>query len=154
MRMGNGMKYHRRYKQRQGRRFDRSGRHQYSRFRDGLTRLASGNNIYRSRRGIFLGVCRGCADYFNFNVSWVRMVVVLVFLFTGLWPIGVFYIITGLILKMEPVIPLKNEDEHEFYQSYTNSRESAIRRIKKKFDNIDRRIQRMEDTVTSREFEL
>ncbi|OQY49472.1 MAG: hypothetical protein B6230_08105 [Desulfobacteraceae bacterium 4572_89] len=85
------MKYHRRYKQRQGRRFDRSGRHQYSRFRDGLTRLASGNNIYRS---------------------------------------------------------------HEFYQSYTNSRESAIRRIKKKFDNIDRRIQRMEDTVTSREFEL
>ncbi|WP_022667126.1 envelope stress response membrane protein PspC [Desulfospira joergensenii] len=110
--------------------------------------------VYRSRRGIFMGVCRGLAEYFNLNVFWLRVVVFFIFLFTGFWPIGVLYIVAGLIMKMEPVIPLRDEKEHEFYQSYTTSRESAIQRIKRKFENIDRRIQRMEDTVTSREFEL
>ncbi len=40
------------------------------------------------------------------------------------------------------------------YESYTASRESAIQRIKRKFDNIDQRIRRMEHTVTSRDFDL
>lgn len=110
--------------------------------------------VYRSRRGILMGVCRGIAEHFNLNVFWVRVVAFFIFLFTGFWPIGVLYIIAGLIMKIEPVIPLRDEKEQEFYQSYTSSRESAIQRIKRKFENIDRRIQRMEDTVTSREFEL
>jgi len=133
--------------------FDRA-RSRYSRFRDQVDILASAKGIYRSRRGIFMGVCRGLAEQFNFSVFWVRTIVLLLFLFTGFWPMGVLYIIAGLLLKMEPVIPLKNETDQEFYQSYTHSRESAIQRIKRKFDNIDRRIQRMEHTVTSREFEL
>ena len=51
-------------------------------------------------------------------------------------------------------MPLENETDQEFYESYTTSRSSAIQRIKRKFENIDRRIQRMEHTVTSREFDL
>ncbi|OQY51384.1 MAG: envelope stress response membrane protein PspC [Desulfobacteraceae bacterium 4572_89] len=132
--------------------FDRTRNH-YGRFRDQVDMIASTSGIYRSRRGIFMGVCRGLAEQFNFSVFWVRTIVLLLFLFTGFWPIGVLYIIAGLLLKMEPVIPLENETDQEFYQSYTTSRESAIQRIKRKFDNIDRRIQRMEHTVTSREFE-
>jgi phage shock protein C len=116
--------------------------------------IASSSGVYRSRRGIFMGVCRGIAEHFNFSVFWLRTIVFLLFLFTGFWPVGVMYIVAGLILKMGPVIPLENEKEQEFYESYTNSRESAIQRVKRKFDNIDRRIQRMEHTVTSREFEL
>jgi len=133
--------------------FDRCRSH-YGRFKDRVDVIASTNGVYRSRRGIFMGVCRGLAEQFNFSVFWLRIIVLLLFLFTGFWPIGVLYIIAGLLLKMEPVIPLKNETDQEFYQSYTTSKESAIQRIKRKFDNIDRRIQRMEHTVTSREFEL
>jgi phage shock protein C len=116
--------------------------------------ITSTSRVYRSRQGLLMGVCRGIAQHFNLSVFWVRTLVVLLFLFTGFWPVGVVYIVAGLILKMEPVIPLEKEQDQEFYQSYTNSRESAIQRIKRKFDNIDRRIQRMEHTVTSREFEL
>ena len=145
------MRYH--YKQKGSRGFDRC-RRQYGRFRDQVDVITSSNGIYRSRRGLFMGVCRGLAEHFNFSIFWLRMIVFLLFLFTGFWPVGVLYIVAGLILKMEPVIPLKNEEDQEFYQSYTNSRESAIQRVKRKFDNIDRRIQRMEHTVTSREFEL
>jgi phage shock protein C len=127
---------------------------QYGRFRERVDTLASTNGIYRSRQGIFMGVCRGLAEHFNFSVFWMRTIVFIMFLFTGFWPMGVLYIIAGLLLKLEPVMPLENETDQEFYQSYTTSRESAIQRLKRKFDNIDRRIQRMEHTVTSREFDF
>lgn len=145
------MRYHHKNKGRRG--FDRC-RSQYGRIRNQMDAITSTSGVYRSRQGMLMGVCRGLAQHFNVSVFWLRMVVFLLFLFTGFWPVGVLYIVAGLLLKMEPVIPLKNEQDQEFYQSYTNSRESAIQRVKRKFDNIDRRIQRMEHTVTSREFEL
>jgi len=145
------MRYHSKRKGRTG--FDRC-RSRYGRFRNQVDVITSTSGVYRSRRGIFMGVCRGIAEHFNFSVFWLRTIVFFLFLFTGFWPVGVLYIVAGLILKMEPVIPLENEKDQEFYQSYTNSRESAIQRVKRKFDNIDRRIQRMEHTVTSREFKL
>lgn len=126
-------------------------------FRDGVRSrvdvLAGTSGIYRSRNGIFMGVCRGLAEHFNFSVFWMRTLVFIAFLFTGFWPMGILYLVAGLLLKPEPVIPLESDNEQEFYQSYTHSRSSAIQRLKRKFDNIDRRIQRMEDRVTSREFD-
>jgi len=126
---------------------------QYNGLRDRFSALASSQGIYRSRKGIFMGVCRGLADYFNFSVSWLRVITLVLFLFTGFWPVGVMYIVAGLLLKMEPVSPLHDEKDQEFYDTYTHSRQSAIQRIKRKFENIERRIQRMEHTVTSREFD-
>ena len=99
-----------------------------------------------------MGVCRGIAEYFNFNVFWTRTIVLLMFLSTGFWPVGIMYLIAGLVLKMEPVSPFRTEKDREFYDSYAGSRSSAIQRIKRQFENIERRIQRMEDTVTSEEF--
>ncbi len=135
-----------------GYRFERCKKH-YTGLKDRFETLASSRGIYRSRRGMFMGVCRGLAEYFDFSVFWMRIITLLLFLFTGFWPVGVMYIVAGLFLKMEPVSPLQNEDDAEFYDTYAHSRQSAIKRIKKKFENIDRRIQRMEDTVTSREFD-
>jgi phage shock protein C len=116
--------------------------------------MTGDRRIYRSRRGIILGVCRGLAEHFALSVFWVRVAVFIIFLFTGFWPVGVIYIIAGLILKPAPVVPFQNENDQEFYQSYTTSRESALQRLKRKFDNIDQRIRRMEHTVTSRDFDL
>lgn len=146
------MRYHnRRHRHKSG--YGR-GRGHYQRFRDHMEDITSGQNgIYRSRRGMAMGVCRGLAERFNLSVFWTRMITFICFLFTGFWPVGVLYIIAGLVLKLEPVTPFEDEYDQEFYHSYTNSRESAIQRIKKKFENIDRRIQRMEHTVCSREFD-
>ncbi len=119
-----------------------------------LGRITASQGVYRSRRGMILGVCRGLAEHFDISVFWVRVIVLIGFLFTGFWPVGVLYIVAGLLLKPEPVIPLENEDDEEFYQSYTRSRSSAIQRIKKKYEDIERRIQRMEHTVTSKEFDF
>ncbi len=99
-----------------------------------------------------MGVCRGIAQHFDFSVFWTRTFIFIIFLFTGFWPIGVMYIVAGLVLKVEPVSPFRNEQDHDFYENYTQSKTSAVQRLKRKFENIEGRIQRMEHTVTSKEF--
>lgn len=109
--------------------------------------------LYRSRNGIILGVCRGVAEYFDFSVFWARTIVFVLFLFSGFWPIAVLYFIAALLMKPEPVIPIQTEDQQEFYDSYVYSRKGATDRLKRRYNNLDRRIQRMEHTVTAREFD-
>lgn len=109
--------------------------------------------LYRSRNGVLLGVCRGLADYFDMSVFMVRAVVVVAFIVTGIWPVGILYLVAAILMKPEPVVPVTNDDEREFYDSYADSRSNALSRIKRKFDNLDRRIRRMEDVVTSKDFE-
>jgi len=55
-------------------------------------------------------------------------------------------------MKPEPVLDFSSDDEFEFYESYTSSRILALHRLKNQFDNLNRRIQRMEDTVTRKDF--
>jgi phage shock protein C len=109
--------------------------------------------IYRSRDGVFLGVCKGVAEYFDFSVFWVRVALVIVFIFSGFWPVVGVYLVAAFFMRPEPVKPITSEEEQEFYNSYVNSPQSAAQRLKKKFYDLDRRIRRMEDKVTGREYE-
>jgi phage shock protein C len=109
--------------------------------------------IYRARDGVFLGVCKGLAEYFDFSTFWVRMALVVMFIFSGFWPVIGLYLVAAFFMKPEPVKPIASEEEREFYDSYVNSPKSAAQRLKKKFQEFDRRIRRMEDEVTSREYE-
>ena len=106
---------------------------------------------YRSRKGMLLGVCQGLADHFGISPFWVRMAAVAALPFTFFWPVIVIYIVAALIMKLEPILPLEDEDDAEFYHSYAHSSSMALHRLKRTFDNLDRRIQRMEDIVTSKE---
>jgi len=108
---------------------------------------------YRSRRGVIFGVCRGLADYFDFSVFWIRFFLVFIFFLSGIWPVVGLYIIASLLMKPEPVRPIETEEEQEFYDSYVNSRKRATQRLKRRYGSLERRIQRMEDTVTGREYE-
>ena len=110
------------------------------------------SRIYRSRNGMIFGVCKGVAEYFDFSVFWVRAIILLLFLFTGFWPIGVLYILAVFIMKPEPVVPIDSIYEQEFYDAYLHSRPQAISRLKRRYDSLKRRIERMEDRVTSSEF--
>ncbi len=115
-------------------------------------RLVHGG-MYRSRKGIILGVCRGIAEYFDFSIFWTRATAFILLIFTGLWPLMAMYFIAALLLKPEPVIPIENIDQQEFYDSYLNSRRGATERIRKKYENLEHRIQRMEHRVTERNFD-
>ena len=49
-------------------------------------------------------------------------------------------------------MPLETEEAQEFYNSYTSSRSLALHRLKRTFDSLDRRVQRIESAVTAREY--
>ena len=109
--------------------------------------------LYRSRRGMILGVCRGIAEYLNFSVFWTRVIALGILVFTGFWPVTGLYFVAALLMKPEPVVPIENDADCEFYYSYTSSRRMALQRLKSAYDQLDRRIQRMENVVTSREYD-
>ncbi len=118
----------------------------------GFERILRGG-VYRSRNGIILGVCRGIAEYFDFSIFWVRAIALILLFITGFWPITGLYFIAALLMKPEPVVPIQTEEEQEFYDSYTHSSRGAVDRLKRRYDNLEGRIQRMEHTVTTREFD-
>lgn len=108
---------------------------------------------YRSRNGLIFGVCQGLAEYFDFSTAGMRVIVVLAFLLTGFYPVGIAYVVAALVMKLEPVLALQNERETEFYNSYTASRPMALSRLRDTFDSLDKRIQRMESIVTARDYD-
>ena len=111
------------------------------------------NGIYRSRSGIILGVCKGLAEHFDFSVFWTRMIAIILLIVAGFFPAIGLYLLAALLMKPQPVIPIKNSAEKEFYDSYTYSRQGAVQRLKRRYENLQRRIQRMEHIVTSTEYD-
>ena len=107
---------------------------------------------YRARHGMILGVCAGLARYFDMSTFWMRVLWFLIFLATGFWPIVFIYFFAGLLMKPAPVVPVRTDAEAEFYNSATNDRRMAIHRLKRVYESLNRRIQRMESLVTSREY--
>ena len=108
--------------------------------------------LYRSRNGMFLGVCQGLADHLDMSVTGLRVGVFLLQFF--FFPVALLaYIIIGLIMKPEPIIPFRDDMDREFYDSYNTSKTMAIQRLRQTYDNLDRRIRRIESIVTSRDFD-
>jgi phage shock protein C len=109
--------------------------------------------LYRSRRGMIFGVCQGMGDYLDFSVFWLRAFMILTTLFSGVFPMVLVYVVSALVIKPEPVVPFQSQDDHEFYNSYVSDRTMALYRLKKTFDGLERRIRRMEDIVTARDYD-
>lgn len=112
-----------------------------------------GSTLYRSRSGMVCGVCKGIAQYYGFDVFWTRAGAVALALMTAFWPCVFLYVIAAMVMKPEPVLPLESEEDEEFYNSYSGSRTMALHRLKRTYDNLDRRIQRLESAVTARDFD-
>ncbi len=109
--------------------------------------------LYRSRGGVICGVCRGLGEYFGFSVFWLRVIVALLFFFTVGWPMVFFYFLAAFMLKPEPVVPFASAADQEFYNSYAHSRRLAQGRLRRTFERLNRRLQRLESVVTGREYD-
>lgn len=108
--------------------------------------------LYRSRHGLVFGVCRGLARYMDVNVFGLRLLVVILAFVTGFWPVIFGYVVLALVLKKEPVMDLRSDADAEFYNSYLEDRSLAVARLKRTFEDLQRRVSRMESIVTSRDY--
>jgi phage shock protein C len=113
----------------------------------------SGRGLYRSRNGIIFGVCRGLADYFDFSVFWIRAIAVILFIFTGFWPVVGIYLLAALLMKLAPSTSAGVRSNHTTSCRYRCTRNDTAERLKRKWKHLEKRIRGMEDKVTSREYD-
>ena len=106
----------------------------------------SRKGLYRSRNRMIGGVCAGIAEYFDLSTFWIRFGAVLLFLFTGFWPIVFIYFAAALIMKPEPVASPPTSNQKKTFD--------AGGRTKRRYENLEQRIRNMEDIVTSKEYDF
>ena len=109
--------------------------------------------LYRSRSGIIMGVCRGVGDFFNFSVFWIRVILVILFLLSGFWPVVVLYFVAALLMKPEPIIRYHQHDEEGFYGVHTRTKKPSSDYMKRRQQTLERRLRNLENTVTSKEYD-
>ncbi|MEF3698120.1 envelope stress response membrane protein PspC [Desulfolutivibrio sp.] len=109
--------------------------------------------LYRARDGRLLGVCKGLARYLEVPVFWVRVGVVFLAVFSGVWPVIGGYLLAGFLLRPEPVLAPGNDDERDFYSRFAANKKNGREELTRRFERLSRRIRRMEDVVTSKEYD-
>jgi phage shock protein C len=100
-------------------------------------------------------VCAGVADYFGFDLTVTRLLVVVgLFLFPPATLIG--YVILALLLPRKPVsLDRGREDVSPSLQrSVRSSPQATLDNIRHRFRELDGRLQRLEKYLTSKRFEL
>ncbi len=90
--------------------------------------------LYRSKDGLFMGVCQGVANQFDISVFWLRLLVLFLALSTGFWPVFLVYVFIGLLLKTEPLY-----SESDLYQqNQLQELEQLIQRGKKLGERLNK----------------
>lgn len=55
-------------------------------------------HLTKSKNKVLLGVFGGIANYFGLDKTLVRVIGILIFVFTGFFPLGVFYLLAALVM--------------------------------------------------------
>lgn len=93
---------------------------------------------YRSRDGIFLGLCKGLAEWRDVPVFWIRLGMVALTIFTFPVPV-IIYLIVAMCVAKAP----KPEATDTPAQNFSG--------VGKVLDSLERRTRRIEDAVVNRE---
>ena len=106
---------------------------------------AGRRKLYRSRHNrMIFGVCQGIADWRDMDVTLIRIILVLLCIFTGFAPFGVIYLVAAFLIPLEP-------SDHADSFRRGRSRRGAFDDIKEEFDDLKDRVHRMEDDVIDKE---
>lgn len=117
-----------------------------------------GNRLYRnSEQGVIFGVCAGIADYFGFDVTIVRVLVVLGTLFFPgpLVPVG--YIVMALLLPKDPRPARRRaaaDEDEELGRKIRAEPHSTLGSLRHRYRELESRLQRLEKYVTSERYNL
>ncbi|HET7370973.1 MAG TPA: envelope stress response membrane protein PspC [Gammaproteobacteria bacterium] len=110
--------------------------------------------FYRDRRnGKLMGVCAGLADYFGWNVTFIRILAIVAFCWFNVITL-IIYLVLGFLLPVKPERLYDWDTDDEYWRSVRRSASETFRDVRHRFRDMDRRLQRMEGYVTSRQYIL
>lgn len=111
------------------------------------------SRLSRNRRqGMLFGVCAGLAEYFGFDVTIVRVLVVLGALF--FFPMFLIaYLLLALLLPAKPAAP-DDAAVDPVQRKVRSEPHDTLGSVRYRFRDLDVRLQRLEKYVTSERFKL
>lgn len=114
----------------------------------------SRNRLYRNRRrGLLAGVCAGISDWSGFNLTALRVGVVLLAIpFTAVIVIG--YLALALLLPVAPADMYADEADERFWRETRRAPVEGVSTLNNRYRRLDQRLQRMEAWLTSREYRI
>lgn len=110
--------------------------------------------------GWISGVCAGIADYFDWKLKLVRLIVALLAIFTAGWVVILLYILAWYLMdngdEMPGPRPKWNDGGPAASTPYTGPSGGAaattdLREIKERFARLDERLRRMEESALSKD---
>ena len=112
------------------------------------------NRLYRNRkRGLLAGVCAGISDWSGFNLTALRVGVVLLAIpFTAVIIIG--YLALALLLPVAPADLYADEADEKFWRETRRAPVEGVSTLNSRYRALDERLQRMEAWLTSREYRI
>jgi phage shock protein C len=110
------------------------------------------------------GVCAGIADYFDWDVTIVRVAWVAGTIFSGVWPLVVAYVLMAWLVDPKPLGLTYREDtryaearaeiDGARSEAYRPARTWRFSDVKNRFSRVEDRLRTLEQVVTSREFQM
>jgi len=112
------------------------------------------NRLYRNRkRGLLAGVCAGISDWSGFNLTALRVGVILLAIpFTAVIIIG--YLALALLLPVAPADMYVDEADENFWRETRRAPVEGVSTLNSRYRALDERLQRMEAWLTSREYRV
>jgi len=101
----------------------------------------------------WMGVCSGIADYTGFDVTLVRVAVVVLTLATTGWVLAA-YVAAGWLAPKKPVGLYDTQEDAKFWQGVRSNPKRSTAEVRSKFRDIDRRLADVELHYTSRNSRL
>lgn len=112
--------------------------------------------------GWISGVCAGIADYFDWRLKLVRLVVALLAIFTAGWVVILLYILAWYLMENGDEMPGPRPKWNDGtpvapagpYTSPSSGSAVDLRDIKDRFNRLDERLRRMEESALSKDDDL
>lgn len=120
--------------------------------RRGFTAQIKSYGPFRANDGVLFGVAKGLADYFGWSVGLVRLILILATVFLFFWPTIILYLAAALIMSPAPEHRLDTQEERDIWLQAQLDPGAAMEQLGRRAGAVEKRLRRMEDFVTSREY--
>ncbi|MGN1190033.1 MAG: PspC domain-containing protein [Candidatus Ornithospirochaeta sp.] len=108
----------------------------------------------RSPRGCILGVATGLAEWRGLPVNLTRLLVLLVMVSTAFFPALIVYLLIALLLPEQTSEDVIRDNYHNSDRSSNySSRQKEDDDLKKRYENLKRKVEGMENDLFDREKE-
>jgi phage shock protein C len=107
---------------------------------------------FRSRKGVLLGVIRGCAEHWGMSPFALRIIVLTLSLFLAFWPVVIIYLVAAIVMPTEPDRPPAGGRDRELLLLGRADPMTLMDSLLARADQIESKARRLEDIVTSKGF--